>query len=205
MNFFTLAIIETFGARSLIHFGSYLLPRILCSIIYYQKKMVFNGMRSCVHCTVMISEDEASLVCLRSREKEDGNRLSKAKNRCEGCNLFFAPISREKACQGCSPDSTSTISACIAAGNAKNSQKAESDNDSGSSVGGDIRDANSVCLSSDGLLESLADTESEGGSFGTAALDPQSCWSCHREHRGNKGLDDGKKKSCAQMSWVAFH
>jgi hypothetical protein len=158
MNFFTLAIIETFGARSLIHFGSYLLPRILCSIIYYQKKMVFNGMRSCVHCTVMISEDEASLVCLRSREKEDGNQSSKAKNRCEGCN-FFAPISREKACQGCSQDSTSTISARIAGGR-KSLQKAESDDDSGRSVGGDIRDANSACLSSDGLLESLADSTS---------------------------------------------
>jgi hypothetical protein len=159
MNFFTLAIIETFGARSLIHFGSYLLPRILCSIIYYQKKMVFNGMRSCVHCTVMISEDEASLVCLRSREKEDGNQSSKAKNRCEGCNLCFAPISGEKACQGCSQDSTSTISARIAGGR-KSLQKAESDDDSGRSVGGDIRDANSACLSSDGLLESLADSTS---------------------------------------------
>ena len=86
-------------SKSLIQFGSYILPRIVCSVIYYQKKMVFNGMRSCVRCAVMTSEDEASLVCLRCREKEDGNRSSKAMNPCEGCNLFFAPISGEKACQ----------------------------------------------------------------------------------------------------------
>jgi hypothetical protein len=178
-------------SKSLIQFGSYILPRIVCSVIYYQKKMVFNGMRSCVRCVVKISEDEASLVCLRCREKEDGNRSSKAMNRCEGCNLFFAPISGEKACQGCSPDSTSTISARIAAGKARNLQKAENDDDSGSNVGGHISDANSVCLSPDGLLESLADTESEVRSFGTAALDPESCWNCHREYRGNIGFDDG--------------